>query len=46
MNNRTKRRDLSDWVIHFVHNRKWEDDLYVLRDINEMESDTEFRITT
>ena len=27
------RIDLSDWVIHFVHNRKSGDDLYVLADI-------------
>lgn len=31
------RRDMSEWVIHFVHNRKSEDDLYVMKDMSKLE---------
>lgn len=37
MNNRHLRNDLSEWIIHFVHDRKYKDDLYSLAETTEME---------
>lgn len=37
MSNRRERKDLSEWVIHFVHDRKSEDNPQDLQDIAEME---------
>lgn len=49
MNNKNiqYRIDLSEWVIHFVHDRKEKDDMYALREINKIEEPYEtFRIPT
>lgn len=35
--NKYNRLDMSEWVIHFVHDRKSEDDLYAMRDISKLE---------
>lgn len=41
------RYDMSKWVIHFVHDRKEEDDMYALREISKIEEpDADFRIPT
>lgn len=38
MGGRSNRYDLSDWIIHFVHDRKEEDDLYCLSDTFKLET--------
>ena len=41
------RYDMSEWVIHFVHDRQSKDDLYALREICKLEEpDVEYRIPT
>ena len=41
------RYDMSEWVIHFVHDRQSKDDLYALREISKLEEpDVEYRIPT
>lgn len=49
MNNKNiqYRIDLSEWVIHFVHDRKEKDDMYALREISKIAEPYEtFRIPT
>lgn len=40
MNNRQYRNDLSDWIIHFIHDRKEKDDMYVMAETVELECGT------
>ena len=38
------RFDLSDWIIHFVHDRKSADDLYIIADYAKSELDEDYNI--
>lgn len=41
------RHDMSQWVIHFVHERKADDDMYAMRDASKLEDpNVTFRIPT
>lgn len=44
MNNRQYRNDLSDWIIHFIHDRKEKDDMYVMAETAEFECGTRMSI--
>ncbi len=40
MSHRTRRSDISEWVIHFVHERKPENDITTLQDVYKLEGGT------
>ena len=40
--NNRERLDLTEWIIHFIHDRKPEDDISSLADIAELEGYTNY----
>jgi hypothetical protein len=40
------RLDLSDWIIHFIHDRKSTDDLYVMAEFAKQETGEDYSIVS